>query len=141
VIVVIFIALELWHSHKTMYNTFMAFAAGAAAIAFLRRDVIQLMLTSTLSSPPIFFLLLSLLFLYPKFVHGFYNIPNLLGIYILGVPIEELFFAATGGALWSVAYECVQSYGLACVLPLSLLSPKETENIPLGAKTIAYNPH
>jgi hypothetical protein len=77
VIAVIFIALELWHSLKTMYNTFMAFAAGAVAIAFLRSHVIPLMLSSTLSSPRyIFFLLLSLLFLYPEFVHRFYKHPQ-----------------------------------------------------------------
>ena len=34
------------------------------------------------------------------------------GIYIHGVPIEELLFAATGGAIWSVAYEYVHGYRL-----------------------------
>ena len=45
--------------------------------------------------------------LYAEFVHGFYNVPDLPGSHVLGVPIEELFFAATDGAIWSVACECV----------------------------------
>jgi hypothetical protein len=114
VIAVIFIAVELWHPHKTMYNTIIAFAAGALVIAFLRSDLVPLMLISALSFTALyFFLFLCLLFLYPDFIHRFYNIPNLLGIYLLGVPIEELLFAATGGAIWSVAYEYVQGYRLS----------------------------
>jgi hypothetical protein len=42
----------------------------------------------------------------------FLNLPNLLGIYIRGVPIEELLFAATGGTIWSVAYEYEHGYRL-----------------------------
>jgi hypothetical protein len=114
VIAVVFISLELWHPHKTMYNTIIAFAAGVVVIAFLRSDLVPLMLISALSFTALyFFLFLCLLFLYPDFVHRFYNIPNLLGIYVLGVPIEELLFAATGGAIWSVAYEYVQGYRLS----------------------------
>jgi lycopene cyclase-like protein len=65
-----------------------------------------------------FFLFLCLLFLDPEFVQRYYNIPNLLGIYILGVPIEELLFASTGGAIWTVAYEYVQGYRLAPAPPV-----------------------
>ncbi len=114
VIVVIFIALELWHSNKTIYNTIIAFAVGAVVIAFLRSDLVLSMLVGALSFTALyFFLFLCLLFLYSEFVRRFYNIPNLLGIYILGVPIEELLFASTGGAIWSVAYEYVQGYRLS----------------------------
>jgi hypothetical protein len=69
------------------------------------------MLISALSFTALyFFLFLCLLFLYPEFVQRYYNLPNLLGIYVLGVPIEELLFAATGGAAWSAAYEYVHGY-------------------------------
>lgn len=113
-IVVLFIVLELWHPHKTMINTIVAFALGAVIIAFLRSDLITLMFISAVSFTVLyFFLFLCVLFLYPDFVRRFYNIPNLLGIYALGVPIEELLFAATGGAIWSVAYEYVQGYRLS----------------------------
>jgi len=108
---VVFVALEFWHPGKTMYNTIISFVVGAIVLACLRRDLIPLMLTSALSFTVLyFFLFLCLLFLYPQFVQRYYNLGNLLGIYVLGVPIEELLFAATGGAIWSVAYEYVHGY-------------------------------
>lgn len=113
-IVVAFVLLDLRPPHNTMDNTIFAFAVGAVVIAFLRSDLIVLMFVSALSFTLLyFFLFLCVLFLYPDFVRRFYTIQNLSGIYVLGVPIEELLFASTGGAIWSVAYEYVQGYRLS----------------------------
>jgi len=113
VVVVVFIVLQLWHPGKTIYSTIIAFAIGAGVIAVLRSDLIPTMLTGALSFTALYFVLfLMVLLLYPDFVKYFYNIPHLLGKYVLGVPIEELLFAGTGGAIWSVAYEYVQGYRL-----------------------------
>ena len=113
VIVVVFIALELWHKDKTIYNCIITFAIGAIVIAILRSDLIPTMLVGALNFTALYFVLfLIVLLLYPDFVNRFYNIPKLLGIYVRGVPIEELLFAGTGGAIWSVAYEYVQGYRL-----------------------------
>ena len=118
VVVVVFLALEFWHPGKTIYNTIIAFAIGAVVIAFLRSDLIPTMLVGALSFTALYFaLFLIFLFLYPGFIQRYYNIPNLLGIYVLGVPIEELLFAGTGGAIWSVAYEYVQGYRLQPAAP------------------------
>jgi uncharacterized membrane protein YjjB (DUF3815 family) len=118
VIVVVFIALQVWHPGKTIYNTIIAFAVGALLIAYLRSDLIPTMLVGALSFTVLYFaLFLIFLFLYPRFIQRYYNIPNLLGIYVAGVPIEELLFAGTGGAIWSVAYEYVQGYRLEPKLP------------------------
>jgi len=118
VVVVVFVVLQLGHPGKTIYNTIIAFAIGTAVIAVLRSDLIPTMLTGALSFALLYFaLLLIFLLLYPGFIQRYYNIPNLLGIYILGVPIEELLFAATGGAIWSVAYEYVQGYRLEPAAP------------------------
>jgi len=118
VVVVVFVVLQLGHPGKTMYNTIIAFAIGTAAIAVLRSDLIPTMLTGALSFALLYFaLLLIFLLLYPGFIQRYYNIPNLLGIYVLGVPIEELLFAGTGGAIWSVAYEYVQGYRLEPAAP------------------------
>ena len=118
VVVVVFIVLELWHPGKTIYNTIIAFAIGAVVIAVLRSDLIPTMLIGALSFALLYFaLFLVFLFLYPGFIQRYYNIPNLLGIYLLGVPIEELLFAGTGGAIWSVAYEYVQGYRLKPAAP------------------------
>ena len=118
VVVVVFIALEFWHPGKTIYNTIIAFAVGALVIAYLRSDLLPTMLTGALSFTVLYFaLFLIFLCLYPGFIQRYYNIPNLLGIYVVGVPVEELLFAGTGGAIWSVAYEYVQGYRLAPALP------------------------
>jgi len=113
VVVVLFVALEVWHADKTIYNCIIAFAIGAVVIAFLRSDLIPTMLIGAASFTALYFVLfLVVLLLYPDFVNRFYNIPHLLGWYVLKVPIEELLFAGTGGAIWSVAYEYVQGYRL-----------------------------
>ena len=113
VLVVVFIALELWHKDQTIYNTIVAFAVGAIVIAVLRSDLIPTMLIGALSFTALYFVLfLIVLSLYPEFVQRYYTIEHLLGIYIAGVPIEELLFAGTGGAVWSVAYEYAQGYRL-----------------------------
>ena len=113
VVVVVFIVLQFWHPGKTICNTIIAFAIGALVIAYIRSDLIPTMFTGALSFTLLYFaLFLIFLFLYPGFIQRYYNIPNLLGIYVLGVPIEELLFAGAGGAIWSVAYEYVQGYRL-----------------------------
>lgn len=112
-VVVVFVALYFGLHWKTMNATIVSFAAGAVLLAYLRRDLMPLMLTSAVSFTLLYFLLfLCVLLLYPQFVDRYYNRPNLLGIYVLKVPIEELLFAATGGAIWSVAYEYVFGYRL-----------------------------
>jgi hypothetical protein len=121
VVIVVFIALEFWRPGKTIYNTIVAFAIGALVIAYLRRDLVPSMLVGALSFAVLYFaLFLCFLFLYPEFVQRYYNVPNLLGIYLFGVPIEELLFATTGGAIWSVAYEYVQGYRLGPAIRQSL---------------------
>jgi hypothetical protein len=111
-VIALFIVLEFWRNN-TMDNTIISFAVGALVLGYLRRDLIPLMLVSTAIFTLLYFcLFLWVLFLYPQFVERFYNLQNLLGIYIRGVPIEELLFAATGGAIWSVGYEYVHGYRL-----------------------------
>jgi hypothetical protein len=110
---VVFLGLEFGLHWKTMTSTIVALAVCALVLAYLRRDLILLMLVSAASFTVLYFVLfLMVLALYPEFVHRYYNLPNLLGVFVLGVPIEELLFAATGGAVWSVAYEYVHGYRL-----------------------------
>jgi Lycopene cyclase len=112
-VVVVFVALHFGLQWKTMNGTIVSFAVGAVVLGYLRRDLIALMLTSAVTFTLLYFaLFLCVLWLYPKFVDLYYNHPNLIGIYILKVPIEELLFAATGGSIWSVAYEYVYGYRL-----------------------------
>jgi Lycopene cyclase len=110
---VVFLGLEVGLHRKTMTSTIVALAVCALVLAYLRRDLILLMLVSAASFTVLYFVLfLIVLALYPEFVRHYYNLPNLMGLFALGVPIEELLFAATGGAVWSVAYEYVHGYRL-----------------------------
>jgi hypothetical protein len=71
------------------------------------------MLVGAMSFTVLYFLMFRIvLFLYPEFIQRYYTIKNLLGIYVFGIPIEELLFAAAGGAVWSVAYEYLHGYKL-----------------------------
>lgn len=110
-LVVAFGLLEFWHPGKTIYNTVIAFAVCAVVVAFLRSDLILTMLVGAASFTILYLLLFRyFLALYPDFIQRYYNVPNLLGMYVWGVPIEELVFAASGGAVWSVAYEYLRGY-------------------------------
>lgn len=110
---VVFLVLRFPLHWKTMNSTILALALCALALAALRPNLIKLMLVSALSFTILYFVLfLIVLALYPEFVQRFYTLENLLGIYVHGVPIEELLFAASGGAVWSVAYEYVHGYRL-----------------------------
>ena len=110
---VLFGILEFWHPGKTIYNMSIGFAVGAVVVFFRRRDLVPLMLVGSFSFTVLYwFLFRIVLFFYPQFVAYYYNLPNLLNIYVAGVPIEELMFASTGGAIWSIAYEYLEGYRL-----------------------------
>ena len=106
--------LWAWHPQKNIYSTAIAFATCALVVAFLRSDLIPTMLVGAAVFTILYFLLfLYFLALYPDFIERYYNLPSISGIRLLGVPIEELMFAASGGSVWSVAYEYFQGYRFA----------------------------
>lgn len=109
-----FLICWAWHPQKNIYSTAIAFAACALVVAFLRSDLIPTMLFGATVFTILYFLLfVYFLWLYPDFIDRYYDLPNISGIRFRGVPIEELMFAATGGAVWSVAYEYFQGYRFA----------------------------
>jgi hypothetical protein len=111
--ILIFLGLKFGLHWKMMTSTIAGLAVCALVLAYLRRDLIPLMLVSASSFTVLYFVLfLIVLAFYPEFVNRYYTLQNLLGIRVLGVPVEELLFAATGGAVWSVAYEYVYGYRL-----------------------------
>jgi hypothetical protein len=111
---VLFLILEFWHPGQTMYNMIFALLVGALVVIIIRPDLTLLMLVgSGLFTALYWVLFLYFLAFFPEFISQYYNVSNLLGISIRGVPIEELLFAAAGGAVWSVAYEYIQGYRLA----------------------------
>lgn len=115
-IVMLAVFLILWrlYPNKNIYNTAIAFAVCAVVVAFLRIDLIPTMLIGATVFTILYFLLfVFFLALYPGFIERYYNLSNISGIRLLGVPIEELMFASAGGMVWSVAYEYFQGYRFA----------------------------
>jgi cell division protein FtsW (lipid II flippase) len=114
VMLVVFLILWRLYPSKNTYSTAIAFAVCALVVAFLRRDLIPTMLVGVAVFTILYFLLfVYFLWLYPDFIERFYTLSNISNIRLHGVPIEELMFASTGGAVWSIAYEYFQGYRFA----------------------------
>jgi hypothetical protein len=114
----VFVVLELLRPADSIYNMIIAFASGAVLIGIMRRDLIGRMLRgATIFAVVYLMLFVWFLSLYPEFIPRYYNTARLLGIYILGVPVEEPLFAFSGGAVWTVFYEYVHAYRLVSALP------------------------
>jgi hypothetical protein len=106
-------ALHHYWPNKTIYDMIIALAVCAVLLLLRRPDLYMLMLVGALTFTILYWSLFELLLrLYPDFIAKSYNVPALLGFYVLGVPIEEVLFALSGGAVWSVAYEYLQGYRL-----------------------------
>jgi hypothetical protein len=118
VMIGVFVVLELLRPADSIFNMIIAFAAGAALIAVLRRDLIGRMTRGAAVFAVVYLLLFVwFLSLYPDFIPRYYNTARLLGIYIIGVPVEEPLFAFSGGAVWTVFYEYVHAYRLVSAMP------------------------
>lgn len=90
-----------------IYSTILAMTVGAVATWLCRPDLLKAMVTGSLLFLGIYFVvfLVGFVWLFPGYVEAVWNLPAISGILIAGVPIEELLFAASLGAMWSSAYE------------------------------------
>ncbi|MEK6840647.1 MAG: lycopene cyclase domain-containing protein [Nanoarchaeota archaeon] len=110
---IIFIFLELLTSLNPIYSAIIAMFLGSVAAILCRPDLKKKILYGGfifLAIYFIFFLFFNII--YPEAVKQFWNIANMSGIFILGVPIEELIFAFTFGLMWSSIYEHILWYKL-----------------------------
>lgn len=109
--IIMIIVLEFIFPDKSIYNASIAPILLAIFIGIKRRDLITQMLFGGIA-----FTLLYLLFfiifnaIFPGYVENVYTLNNLLGINILGTPIEEFIFAFAAGGCWSAFYEYVKGY-------------------------------
>ncbi len=79
---------------------------GGFFICVERRDLIKHSIyggVSFLTFYFIFFLIFN--FIFPYFMNDFYNLGNLSGVLILGIPLEELLYALSFGLVWAPMYE------------------------------------
>lgn len=106
--VLLFIPLHLLTPLNPIYSACLALAGGALSTAACRPDLAPRLAYGALIFLAIYFVFFwSLAATHPSYVPAVWNLPALSGVLLLGVPLEELLFAATLGAAWSGFYEHV----------------------------------
>lgn len=103
---VIFVTLFFTASLNPIYSAIIAMIVGGLATWYCRPDLKSKMFASALIFLGIYFVYFqSLIALYPGYVEQVWNLKALSGVLVLGIPLEELLFAASFGFLWSSVYE------------------------------------
>lgn len=103
---VIFVILSLTTSLNPIYTSAIALVLGGFATWYCRPDLKKKMIFSGfLFFVLYFFYFLTLIAMYPGYVERVWNLPAISGVFVVGVPLEELIFAFTFGFLWSSIYE------------------------------------
>jgi len=96
---------------SAIYDFMAAGVAGALVTVYFRPDLWRQVAASAL--------LFSLLYLFVLFlvnqlftgvVGNFYNLKDIWGIFVLGVPLEEIVVTFFVGSFWSTSYEYLKSY-------------------------------
>lgn len=103
----VFVFLYWLTDINPIYSTLVALATGVVATKFCRPDLKSVMVRAAIIFTVIYFLIFWVTFviLTPGYVAHVWKLTSLSGILILGVPLEELLFAATLGGMWSSLYE------------------------------------
>lgn len=103
---VTFIFLLFTAKINHIYSAIIAMTIGGLISYFVRPELRRRMLTSLCASTIIYFAYFVLLIaMFPGYVERVWNLKALWGIFIFGVPLEELIFAASLGFIWPSIYE------------------------------------
>jgi hypothetical protein len=106
-----YLVMELFLPYLTIYNLTFSLLLGAVIIGFIRKDLIKQIIFSGIYFSVIYFFLFYIFTkLFNGYVESVYNLDNFLGIFLFGVPAEEILFAFAFGACWSVLYEYMKGY-------------------------------
>lgn len=104
--VIIFIILSLINSINPIYNGIIAMFLGSLAGLYCRSDLkMKIWVGGLLFAGFYFIFFFSLILIFPNYVIQVWNLKDLSGILLFGVPLEELLFAFSFGMLWSSLYE------------------------------------
>lgn len=101
-----FLFLYIFTPFNPIYSTIIALLIGALATFYCRPDLIKKMITSGIIFLVIyfvFFLIFNLIF--PDYTRQVWNLNDISGILIFGIPLEELIFGFGLGLIWSSVYE------------------------------------
>lgn len=105
-VVLAFVTLSVIFPVRVIYNLMIAGAAGAAIIAYLRRDLWKQICASAFIFSFFYFgIFVAVNSLFRGFIEQAYTLENTWGILIVGIPLEEIAVVFFVGAFWSVVYE------------------------------------
>jgi len=103
---VVFLILMVAASLNPIYSAILAMVVGGFFALYCRPDLARKMLSSSVIFLAIYFVyFLTLTWMYPGYVELVWNLGDISGILLAGVPLEELLFALSFGFLWSGIYE------------------------------------
>lgn len=109
--IIVFLLLKIFTNLNPIYLASIAMFIGGVSTIFCRPDLRKKVLIGGALFLGLYFVfLLSFNLVYPGLVKEIWNLSEISGILILGIPIEELIFAFTFGMLWSGVYEHVKGY-------------------------------
>lgn len=110
-LVSLYFILEFVSPETTIHNLTVSALLTALVMMFLRRDLIfQIFLSGFIFSLLYFLLFLVFNLLFPTYIQEIYTLENFWGIQILGIPIEEITFSFSVGAVWSTFFEFIKGY-------------------------------
>lgn len=101
-----FAVLYILTGLNPIYNAGLAFLVGGLASIACRPDLTKKMILTGLGFLIFYFVFFeTLVIAYPRYVDLVWNLSDISGILVLGIPIEELMFALGLGFMWSSVYE------------------------------------
>lgn len=101
-----FLVLALTTGLNPIYISVIALMLGGFATWYCRPDLKKKMIVSAFVFLALYFVyFLTLIVVYPGYVEQVWRLDVISGILIVGIPLEELMFAASFGFLWSSIYE------------------------------------
>ena len=102
----LFLGLEGLTSWNAIYTASLGLLGGAMTTVVCRPDLLSQAIKGALMFTGLYFLFFSAMAAsHPGFVALYWNHANISGVQVAGIPVEELLFAFSLGAMWSAFYE------------------------------------
>ncbi|KKT21512.1 MAG: hypothetical protein UW06_C0035G0006 [Parcubacteria group bacterium GW2011_GWE1_43_8] len=103
---IIFLLLLITAPLNPIYSAVIAMVVGGLFTWYCRPELKKKMLVSAMIFLGIYFVyFLTLIALYPNYVEQVWNLQDISGILIVGIPLEEILFGVSFGFFWSSVYE------------------------------------